>query len=39
VNRAVNDAIARVNAPLLTQYTQLRSKDDKAGVVQLAKAN
>jgi UrcA family protein len=39
VNKAVTDAVARVNAPLLTQYTQLRSKGDKAGLVQLAKAN
>ena len=39
VNKAVNDAVARVNAPLLTQYNQLRSKGDKAGLVQLAKAN
>jgi UrcA family protein len=39
VNEAVNDAVSRVNAPLLTQYTQLRSKGDKAGLVQLAKAN
>jgi UrcA family protein len=39
VNKAVNDAVARVNAPLLTQYTQLRSKGDKSGLVQLAKAN
>ena len=39
VNKAVNDAVARVNAPLLTQYTQLRSKGDKASLVQLAKAN
>jgi UrcA family protein len=39
VDKAVNDAVARVNAPLLTQYTQLRSKGDKAGLVQLAKAN
>jgi UrcA family protein len=39
VNKAVNDAVVRVNAPLLTQYTQLRSKGDKAGLVQLAKAN
>jgi UrcA family protein len=39
VNKAVNDAVARVNAPLLTQYTQLRSKGYKAGLVQLAKAN
>jgi UrcA family protein len=39
VNKAVTDAVARVNAPLLTQYTQLRSQGDKAGGVQLAKAN
>jgi UrcA family protein len=39
VRKAVNDAVARVNAPLLTQYSQLRSKGDKAGLVQLAKAN
>jgi len=39
VNKAVNDAVARVNAPLLTRYTQLRGKHDKAGFVQLAKAN
>jgi UrcA family protein len=39
VHKAVNDAVARVDAPLLTQYSQLRSKGDKAGLVQLAKAN
>jgi UrcA family protein len=39
VNKAVNDAVARVNAPLLTQYSQLRIKGDKAGLVQLANAN
>jgi UrcA family protein len=39
VNKAVNEAVARVDAPLLTQYSQLRSKGDKAGLVQLAKAN
>jgi UrcA family protein len=39
VRKAVNDAVARVNVPLLTQYSQLRSKGDKAGLVQLAKAN
>jgi UrcA family protein len=39
VNKAVNDAVARVNAPLLTQYNQLRSKGDKAGLLQLAKVN
>jgi UrcA family protein len=39
VRKAVNDAVARVDVPLLTQYHQLRSKGDKAGLVQLAKAN
>jgi UrcA family protein len=39
VRKAVSDAIARVDVPLLTQYYQLRSKGDKAGLVQLAKAN
>jgi UrcA family protein len=39
VSRAVNDAVARVNSPLLTQYSQLRSKGDKAGLAQLAKAD
>jgi UrcA family protein len=39
VQKAVNDAVVRVDAPLLTQYSQLRSKGDKAGLVQLAKSN
>jgi UrcA family protein len=39
VNKAVSDAVARVNAPLLTQFNQLRTKADKAGLAQLAKAN
>ena len=39
VHKAVNDAVARVDAPLLSQYHQLRSKGDRAGLVQLAKAN
>jgi UrcA family protein len=39
VQKAVDDAVVRVDAPLLTQYSQLRSKGDKAGLVQLAKAN
>jgi UrcA family protein len=37
VNKAVNEAVARINAPGLTQYIQ--SKGDKAGLVQLAKTN
>src|SRR5580704_7453780 len=39
VQKAINDAVARVNVPLLTQYNQLRSKGDKAGLLQLAKTN
>src|SRR5271155_3721011 len=39
VQKAVNDAVARVNAPLLTQYSQLHRKGDKARLVQLANAN
>ncbi|HTD74161.1 MAG TPA: UrcA family protein [Steroidobacteraceae bacterium] len=39
MRKAVNDAVARVNVPLLTRYSELRSKGDKAGLVQLAKAN
>jgi UrcA family protein len=39
VNKAVNDAVARINAPQLTQYRQLHSKGDKAGLVQLANTN
>ena len=39
VHKAVDDAVARVDVPLLTQYNELRSKRDKAGLVQLAKAN
>jgi UrcA family protein len=39
VNKAISDAVARVNAPLLTQYGQPHSKGDKTGFEQLAKAN
>jgi len=39
VKNAVNDAVARVNAPLLTQYSQLRSKGDTVSHVQLASTN
>jgi UrcA family protein len=39
VRKAVNDAVARINAPLLTQYSQMRTKGDKASAPQLAKAN
>ena len=39
VRKAVDEAVARANIPLLSQYHQLRSKGDKAGLVQLARAN
>ena len=39
VRKAVDEAVASANVPLLTQYHQLRSKGDKAGLVQLARAN
>jgi UrcA family protein len=39
VRKAIDDAVTRVDSPLLSQYYQLRSKGDKAGLVQLAKAN
>ncbi|MGO9948751.1 MAG: UrcA family protein [Steroidobacteraceae bacterium] len=39
VNKAVNDAVAHVNSPRLTQYNQLHTKGGKAGPVQLANAN
>jgi UrcA family protein len=39
INKAIADAVAKVNRPLLTQYHQLRSKGDSAGLVQLAKAH
>jgi UrcA family protein len=39
VRKAIDDAVARVDVPLLTQYYELRSKGDKAALVQLAKAN
>jgi UrcA family protein len=39
VRKATNDAVARVDVPLLSQYYQLRTHGDKAGLVQLAKAN
>jgi UrcA family protein len=39
VRKAVDEAVARVDVPLLSQYNQLRDKGDKLGLVQLAKAN
>ena len=39
MRKSIDDAVARVDAPLLTQYYELRSKGDKAALLQLAKAN
>ena len=39
VRKAINDAVARVDVPLLTQYYGLRSKCGKVALLQLAKAN
>jgi UrcA family protein len=39
VNKAVDDAVTHIDAPLLKQYSQLRSTGNKAGLVQLANAN
>lgn len=39
VNKAVDDAVARLNRTLVAQYHQLRSRGDQAGLVQFAKAN
>jgi UrcA family protein len=39
VHKAIDDAVARVHSPLLSQYYQLRSKGDKAAILQLAKGN
>jgi UrcA family protein len=38
VDKAIANAVATVNRPLLSQYHQLRTKGDRAGLVQLAKA-
>ena len=39
INKAIAEAVAKVNRPLLTQYHQLRIKGDSTGLVQLAKAH
>jgi UrcA family protein len=39
VNKAIADAVAHVNRPLLSQYHQLRTKSDKTRSVELAKVN
>jgi UrcA family protein len=38
VNKAIDDAVSRANLPLLSQYHQLRTQGDRAGLVQLAKS-
>lgn len=39
MDKAIADAVASVNRPLLSQYHQLRTKGNKAGSVQLAMSN
>jgi UrcA family protein len=39
MDKAIADAVASVNRPLLSQYHNLRTKGDKVGLVRLAKAN
>jgi len=39
MDKAIADAVASANRPLLSQYHQLRTKGNKAGSVQLAKSN
>ncbi|HXA36055.1 MAG TPA: UrcA family protein [Steroidobacteraceae bacterium] len=39
VDKAIGDAVASVNRPLVSQYHQSRTKGDKVGPVQLAKVN
>lgn len=39
INKAIDDAVTRINRPLLSHYHQLHTKGDKAALVQLAKAN
>jgi UrcA family protein len=39
MDQAIAHAVASVDRPLVSQYHQLRSKGDKAGLVQLARSN
>jgi len=39
IDKAIADAVASVDRPLLSQYHQSRTKGEKAGPVQLAKSN
>ena len=36
--KAVGDAVASINSPLLSQYHQLRTRGDRAGMALLAKS-
>lgn len=38
MDQAVTSAVARINRPLLSEYHQLRTKGEKVGPVQVAKA-
>jgi len=39
MGKAIADAVTSVNRPLLTQYHQSRTGNDKSGPIQVAKAN
>jgi UrcA family protein len=39
VDKAIANAVATVNRPLLSQYHQFRIKGDRAGLLRLAKAH
>jgi UrcA family protein len=38
VSKAINDAVARINRPLLTQYQQQNTQSEKSGLVHMANA-
>jgi UrcA family protein len=39
IDKAITDAVASVNRPLLSQYHQLRTKSDRVGPVQIARVD
>ena len=39
IDKAITDAVASVNRPLLSQYHQLRTKSDPVGPVQIARVD
>jgi UrcA family protein len=39
VEESIANAVAKINRPLLTQYLQLHTRGDKAGLAQIAKAH